>query len=214
MPVYKISSLNKGYTLGIWHIKETPEELLPWAYLSKHETIYYQQLNNTRRKLHWLAWRALVKRMTENPLLEISYDPNGRPTLCKHSLQISVSHAGPWVACLVHPKKPTGVDVESVSPRIQKVKERFLSPQELEWHAAATNHLRHLTILWCIKESVYKYASISGLDFRNQIVVLPFNSGNDGEAFCQLIQNNGEFTLISLNYEDIDSEHVIARIAD
>jgi len=214
MPLHRISSLKNGYTLGLWHITEKPEELLALASLSTEEQGFYQQLSNTQRRLHWLAWRALIKKLTGNPAIEITYQENGKPLVRDQSLQISVSHAGPWAACLLHSSEPVGVDVESVRPRILKIKERFLSSREIQWHAKSTDDLRHLTILWCIKEAVFKFAGISGLDYRNQINILPFHSLSEGQASCQLIPRDGYLKEILLYYEDIDSEHVIAYVAE
>ncbi len=213
MPLHKISSLKHGYTLGLWHITEKPEELLTLAHLSTEEQGYYQQLSNTQRRLHWLAWRALIKKLTGNPEIEIVYQENGKPQVRDQSLQISISHTGPWAACLTHSNEPVGVDVESIRPRILKIKERFLSSREIEWHAPSTHDLRHLTILWCIKEAVFKFAGISGLDYRNQINILPFQSLREGHASCQLIPHDGYLKEILLYYENIDPEHVIAYVA-
>jgi phosphopantetheinyl transferase len=214
MPLHRISELDNGFILGLWRITEPPEDLVQIARLSSEELNFYQRLNNHQRKLHWLAWRALLKDMVNKPYLEIDYTANGKPFVRNVSLQISVSHSGPWAACITHPSQPTGVDLEAIRPRILKVKERFLSGKELQWHNSYLNNLRHLILLWCIKEAIYKFAGINGLDFRNQISIPPFVSLTQGQILCELQLTHYHSTKILIKYEDIDSEHVMAYVAE
>lgn len=214
MPLHKITKLDNGYTLGLWQITEQPEDLIQITHLTSDEFSFYQQLNNHQRKLHWLAWRALLKNLVNNPNLEIDYSAYGKPLVRNISLQISVSHSGPWAACMTHPSQPTGVDIEGIHPRILKVKERFLSDKELQWHVSYSNSLRHLILLWCIKEAIYKFAGINGLDFRNQINIPPFTSLTQGQILCQLRTTHNHSTKILIKYENIDSEYVLAYVAE
>ncbi|MGC8864574.1 MAG: 4'-phosphopantetheinyl transferase superfamily protein [Bacteroidales bacterium] len=212
MPLHQITPTEGGFTVGLWQISEDPATLLAMAHLSEEERLYLVQIKNTIRQLHWLAWRALLRQMLGSPHTKILYDEKGRPFLQNQPFQISVSHAGPWAACQIHPNQPAGVDVESIRPRIAKVKERFLSKKELQKHASFLSNLRHLTILWCIKEAVFKWADMPGLDFRNQIHILPFLSQPQGLASCLLKSSDNVETQIELHYENIDAEHIIAYV--
>lgn len=212
MPLHRMVPTEGGFTLGLWQISEDPATLLTLAHLSEEENHFLAQVKNTTRKLHWLAWRALLRQMLGNHQIKIVYDEHGKPYLLHQPMHISVSHAGPWAACQLHPIQRAGVDVESVRPRIMRIKERFLSPEELQEHSPFISDLRHLTILWCIKEAVYKWAGQPGLDFRNQIYILPFSSQTDGRASCFLKSSDKKKTQIDLKYENIDKEHIIAYV--
>lgn len=214
MPLHRILPVEGGFTLGLWQISEEPATLLALAHLSEEEHDFLAQIKNTTRQQHWLAWRALLRQMLGNPYTKIVYDEKGKPFLENEPLQISVSHAGTWAACQIHPHLSAGVDVESIRPRILRVKERFLSQEELHEHASSLSDLRHLTVLWCIKEAVFKWAAEPGLDFRNQIHILPFSNQPPGKALCILKSNHNQRTSLLLHYENIDAEHIIAYVTN
>lgn len=212
MPLHRMVLTEGGYTLGLWQISEDLATLLTLAHLSEEEHHYLARIANTTRQLHWLAWRALLRQMLGNPQIKIVYDEHGKPHLLHQPMHISVSHAGPWAACQLHPYQRAGVDVELIQARILKLKERFLSPEELLEHAPSLSDLGHLTALWCIKEAIFKWASQPSLDFRNQIYILPFHSQTNGRASCLLKSNDEKEIQIDLQYENIDKEHIITYV--
>jgi phosphopantetheinyl transferase len=86
-----------------------------------------------------------------------------------------------------------GVDVEESSPRIERVLQKFLHPNELDWLKAhrilASGQLYlsdspnpHLlpTLLWSAKESVYKWYGSGQVDFSDHIRLEPFDFGLQG----------------------------------
>lgn len=91
----------------------------------------------------------------------IGHDADGAPfvtTLPK--IHISLSHSGNRAAIAVSAEVPVGIDLQESSPRLRRVRERFLTPEQLLlWGDDDEALLR----LWTIKEAVYKAAGIKEL---------------------------------------------------
>jgi phosphopantetheine--protein transferase-like protein len=66
-----------------------------------------------------------------------------------------------------------GIDIEAISPRILKIKEKFLSTNELEC-IDSTHEINHLLLCWSAKESVYKAMGKEDVDFKTHLQIAPF----------------------------------------
>ena len=72
---------------------------------------------------------------------------------------LSISHSKTHAALLLSSQKDIGVDIEQVSPRILRLADRLAQPSELPPDFAALppgQQAQHLTVLWTVKEAVYK----------------------------------------------------------
>ena len=159
---------------GIWHITETAAELLSFIQLSESENNQYQSFGHDLRKRQWLASRALLKCLLFPNSSEILYDINGKPFLTSGSHQISVTHAGEFAAAVCAENFMVGIDIEKLTGRVERVKERFMLNGELE-SLIPENRLDQLYIYWCGKEALYKLHGKPELDFRNDIYIHPFD---------------------------------------
>lgn len=164
--------------MGIWKTEESPEELLS---LLTNETDYLQEISTMRtenRKKEWLAVRVLLKELLGEEA-RIAYHTNGAPYLPEKNLHISISHTKGYVAVALSPDSPVGIDIEYISDRIMKVRERFLSEEEN--NAIDAMHEReHLLIYWCAKETMFKMIKEEGIDFINHLHVNPFPFKREG----------------------------------
>ena len=62
-----------------------------------------------------------------------------------------------------------GIDVEVITPKIEKVKNRFLSTNEINMLPAPDP--AYLTLCWSCKEAVYKWYGKGQLSFKNHILL-------------------------------------------
>jgi len=172
MPFFK-KIVHPEYTLGLWHIAETSEELIEKVKLSDEDEHIYSCFSNERRKREFLATRHLLHLLAGGNC-HLTYHPNGRPVLDVPEKWISISHSVSMVAVIIA-SKPAGIDVEETSRNIEKVAGRFLSSEELKWTGSKdqTEFLR--LICWCAKEAVYKMSDSTEVDFSKQIVINPFS---------------------------------------
>lgn len=113
---------------------------------------------------------------------EIGHFPGGAPFLFGQPVRISVTHCTHLLAVASLPKTPEadlacfntrtalGIDAERLDrAQVLKVRERFLSPRELEMVSAYS--LEDNIVAWTAKEALYKAALTEGLDFRNDISI-------------------------------------------
>ena len=62
-----------------------------------------------------------------------------------------------------------GVDIETFRNKIFKIKDRFVNDDDIK--NIDSSSLNDLTIVWSLKESVFKAENIPGLNFKEQIFI-------------------------------------------
>jgi phosphopantetheinyl transferase len=79
----------------------------------------------------------------------------------------SISHCDDYAAAIVSKNKRVGVDIEVPVQKIIRIKDKFLSKEELERFPDHSE--RQLTLLWSTKESIFKWYGSGSVDFREHI---------------------------------------------
>ena len=182
MPIISREIATGSLQIGIWKINETSDQLMVLAKPSKSERILVNSYKNEQRKKHWLAYRALLKEMLPLTKCRVKYDRHGKPYLAGKPFHISVSHSGEFAVAIVA-TTPVGIDIEKISNRVERVRERFLSPAELN-SIGTVNRTENLHICWGAKESLYKLNGKPEVDFQTDIHL---------EQFHYLCSGNGHF---------------------
>jgi phosphopantetheinyl transferase len=121
-------------------------------------------------------------------------DEYGRPYLSKPDCFAAISHAGPRVVCGLHDKMPCGLDVERFHPRLLRVAERFLMPEE----KAAVNQedpIPMLTLAWSAKEALYKWYGRKKLESKDILLELP-EPAEAGQFPARVMEKGNEHQLI------------------
>jgi len=151
----EIRPLSAHARMGIWRMDETPDALLcAYPHLKAIPTTY----RNVVRQREFLSVRALLCEMTGDSRLTITHEANGRPIVEGYS--VSISHTrGYAVLVLADSDERVGVDVEQRSARVERISDRFISPEE----SAPT--LEEKLLLWSAKETVYKLCWTDVLGF-------------------------------------------------
>ena len=123
---------------------------------------------------------------------------NGKPYLQNQSQYVSISHTKGYAAVSVS-DKPTALDIELCSDRVLKVANRFVHPNE---EAFVEPQLRkeYLTLLWCAKETLYKYFDEFGVIFKDQFLVRPIEIAECGNLNCQFLSGD-RLERLELTYE-------------
>jgi len=83
---------------------------------------------------------------------------------------LSISHAGQYAAVAVCQDCRVGIDVEQVSPRIERIKQKFMNDAELKQLPAADN-LPGMHLIWSAKEALFKYHPEPAFDFRTELLI-------------------------------------------
>lgn len=173
MPLIRQEEVSEGLLLGVWYIDETLNELLSFLYLNKAEFEMLENFNSELRKKQWLSYRALIRTILKEDLIyKLYYSSSGKPILTQPSKDISVTHSGHYTAILISDpnKYKLGIDLEYISEKILRIRNRFLNP--IECIRASINPVPHTYVqLWSSKESVYKCLDQANISIRHNIFV-------------------------------------------
>ena len=114
---------------------------------------------------------------------EIRHFDNGAPYVAGSTARISLTHCSGLLAIATLPDTPEvtlaeysdraalGIDAErNDRAQVLKVRERFLSPDELQ-EIPADSVLDNI-LAWTVKEAAYKAALTAGVDLRDNIAIL------------------------------------------
>lgn len=118
---------------------------------------------SARRRAEFLTWRAIVRRELGREV-GITYDAAGAPVLIGSDVHISVSHCAGRVAVCASPR-PCAVDIEPADRDFSRVAGRYMRDDE----RALSDDSHFPGIVWCAKETLYKYAGRPGLDFLEDL---------------------------------------------
>ena len=186
-----ISNTNTpNYTIAIWEITETLEELLQLSH-----AISTADFNTEKRKKEWLVSRLLLNEI--NPNYSISYNPFGAPEL-NNGNYISISHSKGLVAIIIS-QQQVGIDIEEISEKALRVSSKFVSENNL-------NNLNKekATLIWCCKEAIYKWQQKGEVDFVTDIKLYPFKSLEKGEIMAKFRN-----TQLILHYQKIHNHYLV-----
>lgn len=141
----------------------------PWpegeaaAWATAEERAAAAAFGSERRRREYLTWRALVRRELGRDV-RIAYDAVGAPVLENRPEYLSVSHCDGRVAVCLSLRR-CAVDIEPVTRNFGRVLSRYMTPEE---QALADDPLLP-AVVWCAKETLYKYAGRRELDLLRDL---------------------------------------------
>lgn len=150
-----------------------------------------------KRKREKLAVRLLLDNLLGKSV-DIIYNDDGAPSLADNSFHISISHCKGFAAVILHPTRRTGIDIEHISPRVEKLKHKFLSEDELL--QLDNRQAEHLLIYWCAKETLFKLMPENEIHFAEQLHITPFPLQEKG-TFSAHETRTKQNRRFSLHYE-------------
>ena len=211
MPLHTHKDLSDHTRLVIWEIDETPEWFLSALSLEEDELEKYNGFRTDQRRVHWLAYRYILKNIVgKGRQIRVKYDPHSKPFLDLSKDHISVSHSGKFATVIISKEYQVGIDIEQVHPRLHKVAEKFMSPEE-GGHAVGDLSTEHLCLHWCAKEALYKLYGERDPDFREHIRVLQPPSGHEG-VFKGMIMSGGEEHHYQMQAEKVEDYFLVFAI--
>ncbi len=167
MPLFYQHNINESTRLAIWHIEEDESFFLKRVPLKR-------DVSHPLKKLQHLAGRYLLPELFNDfPLSEILVADTRKPYLAGEKYHFSISHCGTFAAAIVSSRYRVGIDVEQTVPGIERIREKFLSADELALAFddldRSGHRLRQLTLLWSAKESIFKWYGLGSVNFREHI---------------------------------------------
>ena len=181
-------------TLAVWQTTETEQDIhSAWKDTAMRYEIP-ESITHPHRRAQWLASRVLLHHLHPNE--KVVYDENGKPWLSVPHRHISFSHTAEYIALLSSPE-PCGIDIEIVSPKVERIAHKFLKPDEADTALRGVNP-ETLYVYWCAKEALYKVYGHKGVSLKDNITVQPFIYSEGG----------GKITAV-LHHENITFEKTI-----
>ncbi|MBL7473924.1 4'-phosphopantetheinyl transferase family protein [Robertkochia sediminum] len=169
MPLYKTITVSDTTKVLIWKIEESVAELSRDITLTPN---CEQRLSDMSSELHqrgFLSVRQLLKVAGYTPA-ELYYNCDGRPHLTDGK-EISITHSFIFSGIIIS-DRPVGIDIEKQREKIGRIANKFV---DYEYSFLDNSHMRELTVVWCIKESLYKLFATRGLSFKQHTQVIPFH---------------------------------------
>jgi len=195
MPLFKTIPVTNGL-IGVWELNETSDKLLEVFSPEEIADPDFQKYTYEKRKVEWLASRLMLKQLIGADF-KISYSETGKPILRHNKYkQLSISHSRNFAVIFVHESRDIGIDIESLTRNYKSIEKRYLSDAEL----LQVNQNPILQCLyWCAKEAIFKLVPDQGVEFREQILVSPFNPETENCFPATFISNNQQ-TEYQLHY--------------
>jgi 4'-phosphopantetheinyl transferase len=172
MPLYKKFNINTTSQVLIWHITESFEDLFDEVLLKDVSLI---RINNMKALLHQKGFLSIRKLLQEIGYTDedLFYDETGKPNLLDGK-NISITHSFEYSAIIVSEQVP-GIDLEMQRQKIITIAEKFMDT-EFDFLPKEKNQdfIQKSTVIWGVKEAIFKIENEIGISFKNHISVFPF----------------------------------------
>ena len=177
-------------SIAIWDTQETLDKLLK---LSKPFDL--TKFKTEKRKKEFLASRLLLQEFSTNT--SISYNQFGAPELNSEKY-ISISHSKELVAIIIS-EQQIGMDIEQISEKALKLASKFVSDKNLK-----NLNKEKATLIWCIKEAVFKWHQKGKVDFIKDIIIPEFSEKGKGQ-----IKVNFKNKELIFNYQKLNNHYLV-----
>jgi len=202
MPLFYQHNINENTKLGVWRIDEPESFFLKRVPLKR-------DVSHPHKRLQHLAGRYLLPTLFNDfPLEEILIADTRKPYLEKEQYHFSISHCGNYAAALVSREQRVGIDIELLTPKIERLKHKFVSADELQFFNEDYQQFleqfgmkrkmerEFLTMIWSAKETIFKWYGVGQIDFREHMQL----NGAIGLVGDELIELPFLFTKDELRY--------------
>jgi len=174
----------------VWKITETLEGLL-----DLYGNINSSNYTSEKRKKEHLISRLMVNKICKNGA--IIYNEFGAPEL-DNAKHLSISHSNELVTIIISNKK-TGLDIEKISEKALRTASKFVAEKNL-----IKLNKEKATLIWCIKEAVYKWHQKGGIDFIKDIIIAEFFAKEHGNVTAYFREKE-----LNLNYLKINNHYLV-----
>ena len=177
VPLYLQQDINENTRLAIWEIAEAP------SFFMTEVGLRYPVLHPQKQAQHLAAGYLLLQLFPDFPYHTMVYPSAGRPYVPGDRYFFSLTHSGNMAAAIVSKSLAVGIDMERISDRVLRVRHKFLSQEEWDWVQGQGEELQRelLTLLWTVKEAVYKWRNLPGTIFSQDIIVSTFELMSAGK---------------------------------
>jgi len=167
MPLHQTIIVNPATKILLWKVTESYEELCAQVQLKDKSAIRVSGMKSESHRRGFLSVRKLLHEVGYTDF-DLHYDAFGKPYL-EDGTHISISHSHEFAAIILS-DHVTGIDLEMRRDKIAYIADRFLSEGEMLYlDRQATHYINKLTVLWGIKEVVFKIRNEPGISFKEHV---------------------------------------------
>ena len=213
MPFYKEININEHTTAYFWKISEDINWLFENVQLNEMSSCRLETMSSLEHKKGFLAVRMLLQHIGFTDF-NLFYDEFGKPHLktedgswkledsktsnfqlpASSSLHISISHSHEF-SCICISNQCIGIDLEKRKEKTLKIAPRFMDISHLE-NLSEWDKIAKSTVIWGVKESVFKLKNERGISFPNHIFESSFQlEDKKGKAHLQFNEVNEDFNF-------------------
>lgn len=207
MPLYKSISVNSQTTVKIWKIEESYDDLMQPLDLKPNSLERVLGMKSELHQRGFLSVRHLLHEFgyTDQDLF---YDENGKPHL-RDGKHISITHSFTFSGVIVSDKE-VGIDIEKQRDKITIIAQKFVDYEFNYLSDSAKDYINKLTVIWCIKESLYKLFATPGMLFKDHFLVIPFTI-EEGETVAWIDYNGKKYRYNTafLEFEGFTCAYVV-----
>ena len=198
------SSDDSLYTHLIWHCSEDINFFRSKLNLTNYELEILAKRKNSKKALEFLCSRLLLRLCKLDPN-DLSYNEFGAPIL-KSGKFVSISHCKNYVTLLLS-NQSCGVDIETKRKQILNIKHKFLNQTDI--NNISMENISDITLIWTLKEAIYKLCQYPGINFKDQIFVSTIDIKNNlANAYVDI---DGSITNIICKFQ-INKEYICSSV--
>lgn len=203
MPFYKEININSNTVAYFWKITEDITWFNEKSVLNDNSKLRLQNMQSEAHQKGFLAVRMLLQHINLTDF-DLFYDAFGKPHLKVESQKskvkseeinninskqkhISISHSHEF-SCICISYKPVGIDIEICKEKTLKIASRYMDVSHLD-NLTIADKIKKATVIWGVKESIFKLKNEKGISFPKHIFERPFKL-EDKKGAAQLIFNN------------------------
>jgi phosphopantetheinyl transferase len=182
----------------VWNVTETLEDLFDQTVLTDRSIFRLGTMQSAGHKRGFLGVRMLLQHVGYNDH-DLYYDQFGKPHL-HDGKHISISHSHDFSAVIIS-AKTTGLDLELQREKILKIADRFNDNSHID-RTDRAHFIRTMTVIWGVKEAVFKIRNEPGISFTDHIIVAPF--ALEAKRAAAKLHFNGIVQDYDVHFEEID----------
>ncbi|WP_456437531.1 4'-phosphopantetheinyl transferase family protein [Psychroserpens sp.] len=171
MPLYKTLTPNSQTTVKIWKITESYADLLEPLDLKPNSLKRVLGMKSELHQRGFLSVRHLLRDFGYTDQ-DLYYDDNGKPHL-NDGKHISITHSFTFSGIIISDTE-VGIDIEKQRQKITVIAHKFVDYESKYLSEKDKDYIKKLTVIWGIKESLYKLFATPGMLFREHFLVIPF----------------------------------------
>lgn len=213
MPFYKELKIKANVTAYFWKISEDIDWLFENVQLNEKSVARLETMSSIEHKKGFLAVRMLLQHLGFTDF-DLFYDESGKPHLkdkrenaedksfapelqhptsstqlqTSNIKHISISHSHEFSCICISKKECIGIDLEKVKEKVLRIAPRFMDLKHLEG-LSTEEQMQKATVVWGVKESVFKVKNEVGISFPDHISETTFEL-SDKKGKAQLNFNN------------------------